>query len=142
MAKAIVVDASVAFKWIVPEPGQADARELLKQSVFGDTHMIAPSTIRFEIASALAKRVRTKALTNTAAREAFRYFDQYRPLIMDDPKVGSDALGLALQHHVSYWDALYLALAIEYRCDLVTADTRFQRVAAKLYPYVVALGSS
>ncbi len=34
------------------------------------------------------------------------------------------ALGLSLQHKLSHWDAVYLALAIEHNCSLITADAR------------------
>ena len=50
----IVVDASVAVKWLLPEPGVAAAQELLAN----EERLVAPSLIRTEVAAALARRAR------------------------------------------------------------------------------------
>jgi predicted nucleic acid-binding protein len=50
----IVVDASVAVKWLLPEPGGAAAQELLAS----EERLVAPSLIRTEVAAALARRAR------------------------------------------------------------------------------------
>lgn len=140
-SKLYVVDASVVLKWTLPELGRVRAAGLLDEYEAGRAHLLAPPTLVHEVASGLAKRFRQKQLSEEVTTAAFTFIRDRLPLIAGTDRLTGTAFELALQHHVSYWDALYLALAIEYRCDLVTADTRFQRVASKLYPYVVALGS-
>lgn len=80
-----------------------------------------------------------KLVTATDAQDAYDYFEKYQPLTLDEPRIAKSAFALALQHHIGYWDALYVALAMEYRCDLVTADARLHRAAAKHYPYIELL---
>lgn len=139
--KVYVVDASVVLKWALPEPGRVRAAALLDDYEAQRAHLLSPPTLMHEVASGLAKRFRQKHLNEQEAASAFAFIRDRLPLTAGTGRLAETAFDFALQHHVSYWDALYLALAIEYRCDLVTADTRFQRIASKLYPYVVALGS-
>ncbi|MBV8841404.1 MAG: type II toxin-antitoxin system VapC family toxin [Bryobacterales bacterium] len=136
-----VVDASVAVKWIIPEERHEQARELLKMFVWGSTELIAPPTLEEEVASAVAKQCRRRLLSADQARSAFTQFQSFRPRLMLHAGLVGDALALSLQHHLSLWDCLYLALAIRYRCDLITADARFFRAASRLYPFVRLLGT-
>jgi predicted nucleic acid-binding protein len=50
----IVVDASVAVKWLLPEEGDLAAQELLT----GGEILVSPSLIRVEVAAAVARKVR------------------------------------------------------------------------------------
>lgn len=136
----LVVDASVVLKWAIAEPGHERAREILEKFVFGETHLIAPRTLPDEIYSALTKRVRMKLMSVGEAQLACAHIQRYSPAVLEGAHFAGSAFDLSLEHQVNYWDALYLALAIEYRCDLVTADARFYRSAVKHYPYVRLLG--
>jgi predicted nucleic acid-binding protein len=102
--------------------------------------LIAPRVLTEEVASALAKQFRRKNLTAEQARRAFDLFETYRPDLLDPPGLAREAFGLSLQHGISAWDCLYLALASRYRCDLVTADRRLHRALTPHYPFVVLLG--
>ena len=134
------IDSSVAVKWLLPEPGRAEAVRLLDEYEAGTADLIAPRLISEEVASALSKRCRRKEMTAARAEAMFRLFDLRRPRIVDAPGHLEMALGLSLRHHVSLWDALYLALAIERRADLITADQRLFRSVARHYPFVRLLG--
>jgi predicted nucleic acid-binding protein len=70
---------------------------------------------------------------------SFDLYQEYEPSLAQAGRLQDRALLLSVERYLSYWDALYLCLAMEYRCDLVTADARFQRAAVKLYPYVELL---
>ncbi len=135
----VVVDASVAVKWIILETGRESALDLLRRVVSGEVIMIAPRALMEEVASALSKRVRRKQLTATQARAAFRYFDWRRPRLVEDPQLLVEALDLSLRHHLSLWDSLYVALAVRLRCNLVTADERLHRGVSRHYPFVELL---
>ncbi len=49
------------------------------------------------------------------------------------------ALDLSLQHQLSLGDAVYLALAIEHNCSLITADSRLFRSGKKHHPAITLL---
>jgi predicted nucleic acid-binding protein len=138
--RVCIVDASVVLKWVLPETDRVYAVALLDDFEAERMHLFAPPTLIHEIASALSRRQRQKILTEAAAKTAFDYLRSRLPLPTGGDELAEKAIELTLRLQVSYRDALYLALAIEYRCDLVTADARFHRGAVKHYPYVVLLG--
>ncbi|HEV3304463.1 MAG TPA: type II toxin-antitoxin system VapC family toxin [Planctomycetaceae bacterium] len=63
----IVVDASVAVKWFIPEPGEEAAVKLLD----GTNGLISPALIRLEVTGAIIRRYREGHLTEKKAREEF-----------------------------------------------------------------------
>src|SRR5580658_7144418 len=111
----IVIDASVAIKWVLPEPGRDEAVLLLKAYESGSVDLIAPSLIMEEVASALSKRCRRKTLTTRQAEQAFRNFASRRPVLATETDFVLPGLLLSLQYQLSLWDCLYLALAIDQR---------------------------
>jgi predicted nucleic acid-binding protein len=132
----LIVDASVAVKWVISEPGRGAAVSLLSLYETDRVELAAPSQIVDEVASALSKLSRRKKISSAQADHAFRSFQSHRPQLVADLDLAAPALARALQHQMSYWDCLYLALAIERRDDLITADQRFYRSIASHYPFV------
>jgi predicted nucleic acid-binding protein len=136
-----VVDSCVVIKWILPEPGRTDAVRLLDAFEAGAEDLIAPQLLMDEIASALSKRCRRRQLTARQAAGAFRMLELRHPLLVAGPALITSAFALSIRHQLSYWDSVYLALAIERRCDLVTADRRFYSRVQRHYPFVSLLAS-
>lgn len=62
----IIVDASVAAKWFLPEAGSDEAQRLLA----GSEKLVAPSLIRIEVFGAITRKVRNRELTVKEARSA------------------------------------------------------------------------
>ena len=62
----IVVDASVAVKWFIPEAGEEDAAQLLG----GKKHLIAPAVIRLEVTGAIIRRYREGHLSEQKGERA------------------------------------------------------------------------
>lgn len=116
----LVVDASVAVKWFVDEPGTAEALELFTES----TRFIAPELVIAEVANVLWRHLaRGELETPQVAHipEALpRVFAELRPLA----PLSSRALkiGTDLGHPV--YDCFYLALAEAERTSMITADRR------------------
>ena len=136
----LVIDASVVFRWVFREPDRQHALELRERWVEGTVELIAPRLLVAEIASALCKRVRRKHLSAEEAAKAFSLLLENSPRLFDDDV--PVALTLALRHQMSLWDAVYLALAVERRCDLITADRRLYDAASRAYPHVYLVGNS
>jgi predicted nucleic acid-binding protein len=121
----IVVDASVAVKWLLPEPGDAAAQELLAT----EERLVAPSLIRTEVAAALARRARLGEIEPRDAETAMGLWlqtlrDGVIGLVADETDLVT-ALGLAIELSHPLRDCLYLALAERLGAPLVTADNKF-----------------
>ena len=129
MPKVLVVDCSVAAKWVLPEPSRETAMRLLQQWESGTITLIAPDLLLAEFASMLAKRRRRKQISSGQATSAFGLMKQCSPrLYVMRPRLEA-ALEISLEHHLSLWDSVYIALAVEHGCDFLTADGRHFRGA-------------
>ncbi len=133
--RIIVVDASVAVKWLLPEPGREAAAHLLDLYESEQVDLIAPTLIQLEVANVLSKRCRQRRLDRAMADTLFAAFQLRAPRLIETPDLLRRSLELSLRHAASFWDCVYLALAIESRADLVTADRRFYRSVERYYPF-------
>jgi predicted nucleic acid-binding protein len=129
-----VLDCSIAAKWVFPEPDRAPAVQLLDRYESGEISLIAPDLLMMEFASLLAKRTRRKLISVSQSRDAFRLMTILAPRLVDTRARLVDALDLSLQHHMSLWDCVYLALAIEHGCPFLTADRRLFRAGHARHP--------
>lgn len=139
---AAVVDSSVAVKWVMREPGREEALRWLDRYESGQLSLIAPSLLLSEVASVLGNRHRRKQLTREEVRQAFQLFEVCCPILVEDRRYVPSALELSMAHWIALYDGLYLALAIERGCELITADKRFHAATASAYPFVRLLGDS
>jgi predicted nucleic acid-binding protein len=136
----LVVDCSVAAKWILHEAGHTQALHLLHEEEAGNVSLIAPDLLLTEFASLIAKRARRKQMLVTEAQDAYRLLERFATVLFDTRPLLDAALQLALASHGSLWDCVYLALAIEHRCSLVTADRRLFRSSGSRHPAIRLLG--
>lgn len=117
----IVLDASVAIKLISEEPDS----EAALQRVAEATQVIAPDWMMLEAAHGLWKKVRASSLDDLAAEAGLGALE----LVVDETFIASAllpaALKLAFELPHAVYDCLYLALAIEQHCVLLTADQKF-----------------
>jgi len=132
----LVVDASVAIKWILPESDTERALRVQESFQNDEIDLIAPFLVVSEVANVLWKRQRRGDLDAAAARRCFLQFLQDSPMLLDSAVVSNAALGLAVAHGRPFYDCLYLAWALEQRCDLLTADERFFNALGTTYPNI------
>lgn len=119
----LVVDASVALKWLVEEERSEEAAALRSEELH------APALIQLEVGNALRTLTARGLLTEEGARDAYAVF-LAAPLtihaLSDDESAEAFALALQLKHPI--YDCRYLALALKMKSRYITADRRFQRV--------------
>lgn len=124
----LVVDASVASKWIMPEDGSDRAAQL---RVSGDD-IIAPALIVSEVGNAIWKRVMWHEMPQADAVRALQIavdlIERLEPL----EALATRALELASELEHPIYDCFYLALAERERAALVTADMRLLRASKRL----------
>lgn len=130
---SVVVDASVALKWVLPESGQVAAEALL------DEDLIAPSLWLVEAANALWKRAARGELSVEQAQE--RLSELFNAPVTTIPIEEDLMVASKLAHRLGHpvYDCLYLALALREGTHVVTADRRFwtmAQTAADLAPAV------
>jgi predicted nucleic acid-binding protein len=118
--KSLVVDASVAVKWFLPEPDSAAAMALLD----GAHVLIAPDLIWSEVANIIWKHHRRRELDRDRAFSTLKSFLAVPLKIRNSSALLADALALAIQTDRTAYDCLYVALAVREECVLVSADER------------------
>lgn len=120
----MIVDASVAFKWIVAENDSESAIAWI-----GRQPLQAPYLVYAEVGNALGKRIRRGELTD-AEGAGLRLGRLGEVLtIVDETPVMERALSLSVALNHSFYDCVYAALAERLDERLLTADAVF---AAKL----------
>lgn len=113
----LVVDASVAAQWVLPEPqsDRANALRLTGESI------IAPDLVFAEIGNAVWKRAVQGEIPVTATG----LFTTLVP--MAELAARATEIAIALKHPI--YDCFYLALAERERAPMISADKRLLAVA-------------
>lgn len=128
MSNLVVVDASLAIKWVLNEPDSDRALALLNQWNANKVVMIAPSLLSFEVSNAFYKNYLRGKLTFTRAKEAIQEVLSLGIELefSEKPDLHHEAIVLSERYKLpATYDAHYLALAKRENCDLWTADLRF-----------------
>lgn len=116
----LIIDASVALKWFMQEPGSDVARRILD----GDDPLSAPDLIVVETCNGAWKAVRRQLMTavqaDSMARQLSRLFDTLHPA----EGLASLAMQIARDLDHPVYDCFYLALAEQREATMVTADRR------------------
>lgn len=116
----LIVDASVAVKWVFDEAGDEEARAIIERRVA----LAAPELVVAEVSNAAWKRFVKGDIPLDQARliaiEVPRVFSQLVPLA----PLRSRALSIAAELRHPVYDCFYVALAESEEAMLVTADRR------------------
>ena len=132
MSAAFVVDASMAFAWVLPSQASSAAEALLKRVEEGD-EIVVPPLWFLEVANGLLVAERRKTLTAPERRLALERLSALALTI--DEANARDAFGrtsaLAEQHGLSVYDAAYLELALRRNLPLATRDRALHSAAER-----------
>jgi hypothetical protein len=116
----VVVDASVAVKWFVPETLSDRADELL----LADVELLAPRLIAKEVANTLWKKHRQKLVSRESAIDDILSLPRYFVRWLDDEAFVIDALMLSMEYDHPIYDIIYILVAKHVDTVLITADLR------------------
>jgi predicted nucleic acid-binding protein len=119
LSPRIVVDASVALKWLIAEEHSALAEGLRGRQ------MIAPSLLLIECGNALLRRARSGDIPADSVLGKVGALRVAPVRLVPAERHLEAAIRLATQLRHSLYDCLYLALALGERVQLITADQRF-----------------
>lgn len=125
-----VPDASVILKWVFDTPDEADrdaALILLNSWVAGECEFLLPSLWLYEVGNIMGRNIPDKA------PEFMEMLIDYR--IEETPlsaAIAKRTLAIMADCGVTFYDAVYHAVALERRATLVTADAGYLKKAGKL----------
>jgi predicted nucleic acid-binding protein len=123
----LVVDASVAVKWVLPEPGSDQAAALRNE----EPDVIAPSLVVAEIGNALWKSALRKDLERSQALDGLRIATAHFSRLIGIEDLAADAMAFAVDGRHPIYDCFYLALARRENAALITADEDMIAAARK-----------
>ena len=115
----LVIDASVAIKWVVQETGTEHALALKR-----DHRMAAPDLLAAECANILWKKAARDELTADQAVFAARLLERADIELVPMRSLLESATRLAIDLDHPAYDCIYLALALLDGAPFVTADSR------------------
>ena len=118
----LIVDASVAIKWVVDEGDRADARALLESR----HALVAPEFVLIEVANILWKKAAKTEIGPEQAALGLSGIEAAFSRFVPTALVLDRAMELALEVNHPVYDCLYLATAELEGCKLVTADDRLR----------------
>ena len=141
MTETVVVDASIAVKWLLKEQYSREADEMLASWEIGNTRVTGPHLLPVEVSNALYKRTRRGDISLATAVQLEAEFLESSIELIQSASLHLRAIRLAaeLQQNAVY-DAHYLALAESLDCDLWTADQRFFQAAVNGFPRLHCIG--
>ena len=132
----IVVDASVALAWVLPDTEQnlAYSGRVAEAGISGSDELVAPRLLTTECCYRLLKYGRQRRWGEAKIAEFaetidlfnMRYFESSSPTA----SLVRFAVRFAVRHHVQGYDAVYLGLALHLGAKIATLDGGL-RTAAK-----------
>lgn len=125
----VVVDASIALKWVVTEVGSDQASALLTDLADGTISLVAPEHLLGEVGNGLRKRVAQGVLIADDAVTALDAVAALRVEFISGPQRWVRSLRAGLDWGVTTYDALYVLLALDLDAELLTADARLAESA-------------
>jgi len=139
----LVLDASVAAKWFLPSPSETlrdQAFHLLGQYANGELRFIVPDLFWPEFGNILWKAVRQGRCSRTVCDGAITAMRDRKLPTFSSQELLHEAFTIATEFGRTVYDALYVALAVVFKAQLVTADERLANSLAAYLP-VKWLGS-
>ena len=135
--KVLVLDASVAIKWAIPlarEPFIDESLRLLKSYVDGEVDFIVPDVFWAEVGNVMWKGVRQRRWRRDEAEVVIADMRDRDFRTVSSLVLLQEALRLAFAYDRAVYDCLYVALAIQAKTEMITADERLANALASRLP--------
>ena len=123
----VVIDASVASAWILDDESDSFADDVY--AILQANHGLVPQHWHFEIRNVLLKAERRERISPSTIGERLNRLSRLSIDTDQSPNLDS-ALELARRHLLTFYDALYLELALRHQISLATLDNALGRAAS------------
>ncbi len=134
----LVLDASTAVKWVLPEADSLRALGLRNDFRNQVQELIAPDIFPVEVAHALTRAERRGLIKPPEAIAKLSDVLTTAPDFHAHLPLLQRAVEISSHRRIGVYDCLYIALAEQEQCQLVTADKRLASIG---FPAVVLLGN-
>ncbi len=125
MDQTVVIDTSVAVKWIISENEKylEQADKLLARIKIGRLKCYAPELLKYEIGNAMISRQYTTSYINLALKTIYNLPVEFTS---SDLELARETVTISKENNMTYYDALFIALANKIKADLVTDNIKHQ----------------
>ena len=128
-----ILDTSVAIAWYLPESFSEKAKRWQRSFLQGSVEYCVPSLHFLEFANVLRTYVRRDELDLDLAREIFSIHSEATLTVIEPQRRA--LLDVALKYETTVYDAVYIALSLEHKMPILTAEKTTT-------PWVTKLGKS
>ena len=136
-----VLDSSVGFKWLVTEP-LSDKAELLRQDYQNGIHeLVSPDVFPVEVTHALTRAERQGRITPVEGAKLYIDLMTSLPRLLRYLPFLPRAYEISSQMRVGVYDCLYVAVAEQEKCDLLTADGKMINNLQGQFPFIKHLST-
>lgn len=120
--RRFTLDASVAAKWFNYESLTEEALRVRDAFAKGKIGLLAPDHMPYEVGNAIWKN---KSLSQIDAIAAIKILTDFEiELIRLTPQIAEQAMRLAREFGVTFYDAAYIIVADHFNAPLISADER------------------
>jgi predicted nucleic acid-binding protein len=132
----VVLDASVAAKWLVwaGEPLEAEALSLVELRNHGQLEFVVPDLFWPEMGSILCKAIQRSRCTEDVGKRSIQTLRDYDLTTAPSEPLLESAFAIARRYNRSFYDSIYVALAVSRQATLVTADEKLANATAAYLP--------
>ncbi|HID55608.1 TPA: PIN domain-containing protein [Candidatus Poribacteria bacterium] len=125
----VIVDASVASKWIIPGgPWDEQARALEEKIAYREVEAYAPMLLAYEVASVIRKAVSRDVLRVEDGVEALKAMGYIGVNLQDiEWRSTAEMLEIAMKTGLTIYDSAYIYLSKKLQGRLITADDELKR---------------
>lgn len=116
----LVIAASIAVKWFIPEKHSINSLRLLN----GGYELLAPDLIFAEFGNVLWKKWLRQELEAELIAPILADLSRMRLQIAPTAALAEKAASIAVTYRRSFYDSIYLALAVTTHGRMVTADEK------------------
>ncbi len=125
----VVADASVIAKFFVNEVHSEAAHRLRDSLISGNISLSEPSLLFYEVMNAM-RYSKARRFTVEELKVIANALENYNFAVFDlDAGLMERTIDVAAKHSISFYDAAYVALAINTDSELYTADEKLIRSA-------------
>jgi len=130
-----VLDSNIAIKWVLPESDTAQSLALRDNFLKQVHELIAPDVFPVEVAHALTKAERRGLIPQSESILKLADVMAIAPTLYSYLPLLPRAMEISTRARIGVYDCLYVALAEQERCELITAGARLAK-ALPGYPII------
>lgn len=126
MVKKIIIDSSVAVKWVNSQEENylEQADKILKDFQNRKIEIFMPELSKYEIGNALINKEMTLLETQTALE---KFYDIPIKFVAEDSDLAKNTISIAKKVDITYYDSSFLALAQNMGGTLITDNPKHQK---------------